>query len=253
MNGLLIAVEVEFRKAVASRVLGATTIILVLGLVALTVGLELGVRSGNANVTAQLGPLAARDGWDRMFGLAAQLTAAGALIAFGVVLSWLVGREFADGTITSMFALPVARPAIMLAKFVVHLAWVFAVALVFAAILAVVGVTLGHGMPRAPELASLGRQVLLTVLTGLVAFPAAWAATLGRGLLPGIAATIGLVVCGQVMAIAGVGAWFPVAAPALWALDPSAVTGPQLALVGALAGIAAALTVRSWSRLQLDR
>ncbi|WP_159622081.1 ABC transporter permease [Ruania rhizosphaerae] len=253
MNGLLIAVEVELRKAVASRVLGATTIILVLGLVALTVGLELGVRSGNTNVTAQLGPLAALDGWARMVGLVAQITAAGALIAFGVVLSWLVGREFGEGTITSMFALPVARPAIMLAKFAVYLAWVLAVALVITAVLAVVGVALGYGMPHEPELAALARQLVLTALTGLVAFPAAWAATLGRGLLPGIAATIGLVVCGQVMAVAGVGAWFPVAAPALWALDPSAVTAPQLALVGALAGIAVALTVRSWSRLELDR
>ncbi|SEE22523.1 ABC transporter permease [Ruania alba] len=253
MNGFMVAVAVEARKATASRVLCATTAILVLGLAALTVGLELGAQSGNPNVTAQLGPLATLEGWPRMLGLVAQITAAGALIAFGVALSWLVGREFTDGTITGLFGLPVTRPAIVLAKLAVYLAWVVGVALAVAVVVGVTGVAVGHGFPGAQAIAGLVRQLALTMLTGLVAVPAAWAATLGRGLLPGIAATIGLVICGQVMAVAGVGAWFPVAAPALWALAPDTVAVPQLVLVVVLAVAFAALTASSWSRLQLDR
>jgi ABC-2 type transport system permease protein len=34
-------------------------------------------------------------------------------------------------------------------------------------------------------MAALGRLLGLTVMTALLAVPAAWAATLGRGLLPG--------------------------------------------------------------------
>ncbi|UFU04875.1 ABC transporter permease [Ruania halotolerans] len=253
MNGFMVALVVEARKVAASRVIGATTLILVVGLAVLTAGLELGVRSGNPNVTAQLGPLAAMQGWPRLFALVAQITAAGGLIAFGVALSWLIGREFAEGTITGLFGLPVTRPAIVLAKLAIYLSWVIGVACAIAVALGLAGLAVGLGLPDAQVVDGMVRQMVLTVCTGFVAVPAGWAATLGRGLLPGIAATISLVVCGQVMAVAGVGAWFPVASPALWALAPGSVSLPQLALVGALALVFAALTLFSWSRLQLDR
>jgi len=100
---------------------------------------------------------------------------------------------------------------------------------------------------------ALTRQLALTLVTALLAFPAAWASTLGRGLLPGIATTILLVVVAQVVVIAGAGAWFPVAAPALWALTPSTVSLAQLALVLVVPIAFGLLTTRSWSRLQLDR
>jgi ABC-2 type transport system permease protein len=55
------------------------------------------------------------------------------------------------------------------------------------------------------------------------------------------------------MAVAGVGAWFPVTAPALWALDPSAVSAGQLALVATVPLLFGGLTIGAWRRLQLDR
>ena len=57
----------------------------------------------------------------------------------------------------------------------------------------------------------------------------------------------------QVFAVAGTGAWFPFAAPALWAMEVEPVSIVQLALVFVVAGLFAALTLRAWSRLQLDR
>ena len=93
----------------------------------------------------------------------------------------------------------------------------------------------------------------MVVLTGLLALPAGWAATLGRGLLPGVATTIVMITLGQIITVAGAGAWFPVAAPALWALLPADVTLLQLATVPATAACVAVLTARSWHRLQLDR
>jgi ABC-2 type transport system permease protein len=44
-----------------------------------------------------------------------------------------------------------------------------------------------------------------------------------------------------------------VAAPALWALAPASVSPVQLALVVTVPLLFGALTLASWSRLQLDR
>ncbi|MFB6393587.1 ABC transporter permease [Polymorphospora lycopeni] len=175
------------------------------------------------------------------------------LLGFGVALSWLVGREFTDGTITGLFALPVSRRVLVLAKLLSHLLWAVLVAIVLTAVVAVAGTLLGLGAWNGDVVAALGRQFVLTVLSALVAAPAGWAATLGRGPLPGIATTICLIVVAQVAVVAGPGAWLPVAAPALWALQPGTVAPAQLALVAAVPVGFAALTVTAWSRLQLDR
>jgi len=72
-------------------------------------------------------------------------------------------------------------------------------------------------------------------------------------MLAGIATTITTIAVAQVLVVAGSGAWLPVAAPALWAIDPPAVSAPQLALVTVIPLAFGALAMRSWSRLQLDR
>lgn len=250
---LAAAVEVEARKTLASRVVATTTVLIVAGIAVLAGSLTAAARSGNEQVLAQLGPMADRTGWDLLLGVAAQVTSAGALLGFGVALSWMVGREFADGTVSGLFALPVGRGAIAFAKVVVHLLWAVAVAVLLVVVLGLAGTVLGLGPPGGDVLAALARQFLLTVLSAVLALPAAWIATLGRGLLPGIAVTILLIVIAQVMVVAGAGAWLPIAAPALWAMDPSSVTAGQLVLVAVVPAVFVPATVHTWRRLQLDR
>jgi len=182
-----------------------------------------------------------------------QITAAGGLLAFGVALSWLFGREFVDGTVTALFALPVSRPAIAMAKLVVYLAWAIGVAIVLTGVVAVLGFAMGYGATDAAGIVGLSRIPVLVVLTALIAVPAAWAATLGRGLLPGIAATVGIIVVAQVLAIADAGAWIPVVAPALWAIAPESVPAAALLTVPSVPIVFGGLVALAWSRLQLDR
>jgi ABC-2 type transport system permease protein len=245
------ALAVEARKLVASRVVQAATVLIVAGIAVLVVALDTAAEAGNERILAQLGDLAAEHGWTRLVGVATQITAAASLLGFGVVLAWVVGREFADGTISGLFALPVRRATIVAAKLAVYVAWTVAVAVALVTAIAVVGVVVGAGSPDAAG--SLARLLALTVLSGLLATPAAWVATLGRGPLPGIASTVVTIVIAQVMAVAGTGAWFPVAAPALWALDPDAVSALQLGLVTLVPLVFGLLTIRTWSHLQLDR
>lgn len=256
MNGaaaLTAALAVEARKTVASRVARATTVLLVAGIGLLASVLVLAAAAGNEQVLAQLGPLADTDGWERLIGVTAQITAAAGLLGFGVVLSWSIGREFTEGTISGLFALPVPRSVIAAAKLVVFVVWAITTSVLLVALVVALGLVLRLGFPDAVTIAALARLFALMALSGLLAIPAAWAATLGRGLLPGIATTIGMVVLAQVAVVAGTGAWFPVAAPALWATSPATVSSVQLALVAVVPLGFGALTVASWARLQLDR
>lgn len=127
------------------------------------------------------------------------------------------------------------------------------VALALSGLVLAAGLAMDLGPLDGAVLGHLARQLALTVLTGLVAVPAAWAATLGRGLLPGVATTVGVLVVAQVSVIVApaAAAWLPFSAPALWALHP--VDGARLAVVAVVPAVFGALTVSAWGRLQLDR
>lgn len=251
--GLGVAIAVEARKAIASRVMASTTALLVVGVGVLALGMLLAAASGDEQVLAKLGPLAGVPGWAGLVGVVLQITAAAGVLAFGVALSWMFGREFADGTVAALFGLPVSRAAIALGKLVVYLAWAVAVAGALTGVVAIVGLAMGYGTTDVAGVGDLARIPVLVVLSALVAVPAAWVATIGRGLLPGIAATVGIIVVAQVSAIADVGAWVPFVAPALWAIAPGSVPAAALLTVPTVPLAFGALCAFAWSRLQLDR
>jgi ABC-2 type transport system permease protein len=248
-----VALRAEAEKAVTSVVVRSTTACVVLGILVLSTAMCLAAERGNAQVAAKVGPLADEEGWTLLVGVVSMIAAPGCLLGFGVVLSWMVGREFADGTVSGLFGLPVSRRTLAAAKLGAFVVWACSAALALTVGTGLVGLSLGYGTPAADDAAALGRLLAVGASTGLLALPAGWASTAGRGVLPGIAVSIGLIALAQVLVVAGTGAWFPVAAPALWAISPEDVSWVQLATVPALAASIAVLTVVSWHRLQLDR
>lgn len=253
MNTLRIALATELRKAAASRVFRTITVLLILGIAVLAGSLLFAARTGSEEILAKLGPLADATGWPLLTNIVMQVTSAGGLVAFGIAVSWIFGREFIDGTITSLFALPIRRSTIATAKLSIYLGWSILTAAALTLTVGLLGLILGYGPPGGVAARLLGQLFVLTVLTALLAVPAAWATTLGRGLLPGIATTIGIVVIAQVGVVAGIGGWMPLAAPAIWAMRLEPVSTVQLLLslfIPALCWLATTLT---WSRLELDR
>jgi ABC-2 type transport system permease protein len=253
-RNLGIAIIIEAHKAIASRVLTFTSALLVVGVTAIATATTTSAVHGNQQLAAKLGPSAAYGGWTGLLAVADQVTAAAAVGAFGIGLSWLFGREFADGTITGLFALPVTRRTIALAKLVVYLLWTVVTAIVLTVTVAI-GAAAAFGAPaQQAAWAGLGRLLALAVMSGLLLLPAALAATVGRGLLPGIATTAILMVTAQiVLGASNAGAWFPFAAPALWAVQPGSTSPAQLAMSALVAAGFGLLTVHAWHRLQLDR
>lgn len=253
LGQLRVAVAVEARKFTAARVPISTTILLAVGVTAIATAMTLAARSGNPALIAKLGPAAQLHGWQQLVNIVLQVTGAASVIAFGVVLSWAFGREFADGTVTGLFGLPVRRSVIAASKLIVYLLWTVAVGLVLVVLVALVGAVLRLEPPPSGGVVSLLSRILaLIVLSGLVTLPAAWAATLGRGLLAGIASTAAFMPVAEILAITGTGAWFPFATPALWALG-TPVRPVQLCLIATVPLIFSVLTLRSWATLQLDR
>lgn len=250
---MITAVLTESAKALVSTVVRSATVLFVVGIGTLSAAMSLAAGAGNAQVSAKLGPLAEEEGWPLLTGAVAMITAPAGLLGFGVVLSWIVGREFSEATVSGLFALPVSRRSIAAAKLVVFLAWSAATAIALTVTCMLLGLALGYGIPSDADLLALSRLLGVAVLTGLLAVPTAWVATLGRGLLPGIALAVMMIALGQILVIAGTGAWFPIAAPALWAVSPPDVNVLQLLLVPTVALVFAALTTRAWHRLELDR
>jgi ABC-2 type transport system permease protein len=248
---VIAAVRAEALKLLRSPVGLVATLAIVAGTLALLGGITAAVSGGDPGLAAKAGVAATLD-WSGLLAGAEQVTAVGGLIGFGVVLAWMFGREFADGMITGLFALPVGRGRIALAKIVVHLTWTACAGLLLAAGVLVLGLLLGYGMPDAATRSGLGRLVVLAVLTGLIVTPVAWIATVAHSVFAGIGGTVALVVLAQVGALSGAEGWMPLAAPALWAMsDGTAVTAGQLLLVGAVPLVFSLLTCQTWSRLQL--
>lgn len=253
MSPLRAAIVAEVVKVMHGRAVLATSALLVVGVLALAASFALAARSGNAAVLARLGDLADGTPWEIYLGGATQITGAAGVLAAGVVLSWIVGREFADGTVTGLFGLPVSRGQIAVAKSLVYLGWAATISVVLLPILLGGGLLLGLGAIGPTEVASAGRVAVLGFCSALVATPAAFFATLGRGYLTGIAATVVVVASAQIAVLAGAGFWFPVATAALWAIAPAVVPAGALALVATLPAVFLGGTVVAWSRMQLDR
>ena len=253
MNPLRIALATELRKAAASRVFRTVTVLLVVGITVLAGSLLFAARTGNEEILAKLGPLADETGWPLLTNIVMQVTSAGGLAAFGIAMSWTFGREFIDGTITSLFALPVRRSTIASAKLSIYLGWAILTAAALTLTVGLLGLILGYGPPDGAAARLLSQLFVLTVFTALLAVPAAWAATLGRGLLPGIATTIGIIVIAQVGVVVGIGGWMPLAAPAIWAMRLEPVSMVQLLLSLIIPALCWLATTLAWARLQLDR
>lgn len=251
MRAALWAEALKTRRALVPQIV---ILAVVLGPLVLATGLNAG--ENRPSVAPQVAPFATGDPWRDLSTLAAVVVAAGGLLGFGMLLAWSFGREFADRTVGGLFATSVGLPAVAGAKLVVYAVVVTAVALVLGLGVLAAGVVLGLPVPGGEDLGHVGRTVAVAALTGLGAVPCAWAATLARGLLAPIGLAVALLVSAQVAILTGAGAWYPFAAPGIWAglagtASDLSVTPLHLVLVPATSAVFVALTLRAWARLRL--
>ena len=243
MNTLSDMLWIETRKALRSKMPLYTAVGSLLLPLAMTFMLYV---SRNPELSRKLGLISAKATlmsdmaatWPAYLALFAQILAMGGMVLCVLAISWVFGREFADGTLKDLLAVPVPRASILLAKFIVVALWSAALAVLL------FGLGLGLGalfhLPGGSTLLLLQGCVRAAITAGLVIaamLPFAFFASLGRGyLLPIGVCFIALILANVVMA-AGWGEYFPWAVLAIYAQGKEALPPASFGIV-LLTGVA---------------
>ncbi len=221
MNDLTNAVWIELRKATRSRM----PLFTALGFLLLPLGgaflmfvvkdpefaRKVGLISAKANLLGRSAD------WPSYLGLLAQMVAAGGLILFSLIVSWVFGREFADGTLKDLLAVPVSRATILLAKFIVVALW--SVALTVLITIAGLGLGAVIGLPEGTSwllLQGITTLVITACLVIIDVFPVAFFASVGRGYLLPMGVVFLTLIMANLVVIAGWGSYFPWSVPGLY-------------------------------------
>jgi len=254
MTGVAVGLAVEWRKARRSAVPAVTA-----GVFAFAAGVEAlfmfiaahpdTARSlGLVGQKAQLAGLA--PDWPGLLAFAAQVMADGGLMIFAFCGAWVFGREFADGTVRYLLALPISRGRVVAAKLWLLLIWCAALAVWFVGLTLAAGALLHLPGGGADVIVTGSLRVLLAAgLQCVVLTPIALVASAGRGYLPPIATALGMVVLAQVAGALGWAAAVPWAMPAVAAgLVPGATLGPGSLVAAGVWGLAGVVGTLLWWR-----
>jgi ABC-2 type transport system permease protein len=188
--------------------------------------------------------------WPAYFAFLAQAATVGGFVLFAFVVAWVFGREFSDGTVRYLLALPTSRAAIIAAKLVVVALWCAALTALITALGLVVGAALGLPGWSGEAL----RQGLVHVwggagLTLVIVIPLALIAGVGRGYLAPLGFAMLVLILAQVVGATGRGAFFPWSIPALYAQVAGEAGGELTAIsfaVVAVTGAAGAAGTFAW-------
>lgn len=185
---------------------------------------EMARRVGLISTKAQL-TMGAAD-WESYLRFLTLGVGAGGIVLFGLIASWVFGREYSDRTVKDLLALPTARSSIVLSKFVVIALWSAALTVLTCVITLGVGAALGLP-PVSPQVFwQSGITIAVAVSLDIaLTMPIALAASAGHGYLPPIGVMMLAMVLAQFINAAGWGEYFPWSVPALY------VQGENLGMV----------------------
>jgi ABC-2 type transport system permease protein len=201
----------------------------------------MGLISAKANLVAY----SATD-WPAYINLIGLFIAAGGFFLFVLIISWVFGREFSDGTLKDLLAVPVTRSCILLAKFIVAVAW----SVVLSLVLLIVGLLMGFliNLPGgSPDVIFRGSLLGLasSCLTIVVVLPFALFASIGRGYLLPIGVAVLTLMATNFMGLAGWGEYFPWAIPGIFA-QAKAPLGPVSYGIVVVTGVVGVIATYLW-------
>ncbi|MBK7438546.1 MAG: ABC transporter permease [Saprospiraceae bacterium] len=155
--------------------------------------------------------------WPSYLSILTQAVGVGGILIFGFITSWLFGREFSDGTVKDLIALPVSRANILNAKFIYATTWCVALVICNLLIGLLIGFILGlSGWEWSFFARELNHYFLTTFLIILLNTPVAYFALWGKGYLSPLGLVTIMLVLSQILGALGVGQYFPWAVPGLY-------------------------------------
>ncbi len=254
MRDLPSMVWIEWRKAIRSRMpiwTALGSMFMPLGIAFLIfvaknpeISQRLGLVSAKANIVAY----AATD-WPTYLRVYGEIIGAGGLVLFTLIISWIFGREFADGTLKDMLAVPVQRGSIVVAKFIVMAIWCEAMTV----IIFIAGLIMGAfinlpGWSTSVFLQGGAIVATTSILTVAVVFPFALFASIGRGYLLPIGVVILTMIMVNLALILGLGEYFAWAIPVLFAQGESSLP-PISYWIVLLTGLTGIVGTHLWWKL----
>ena len=237
MNDLAAMIWVEVRKALRSKIplwtsLGALFMpVGIACLILLAKNPDLSRRLGLVSAKADLLAFSAVD-WSSYLVLFAGIIAAGGFFFFIMTISWVFGREFSDGTLKDMLAVPVPRSSILLAKFFVAGTWCAAIAVIIYGLGLLTGAIIQ--LPGGTLNTILHGSTVTIVTAGLtiaVVLPFAFFASVGRGYLLPMGAAVLTLITANILMVVGWAEYFPWAIPMLYAQGDIPLTPVNLSIV----------------------
>ncbi|MEI7848294.1 MAG: ABC transporter permease [Chloroflexota bacterium] len=184
--------------------------------------------------------------WPTYLETLAQILAMGGMILFVMIISWVFGREFTDGTLKDLLAVPVQRLSILLAKFIVVSIWFAALALLIFGIGIFIGII--FQLPQGSTAVLLQGSARAAITAGLVILammPFAFFASLGRGYLLPIGAMILAMILANLVMAAGWGEYFPWAVVAIYSQGKEILPPLSFLTVG-ITGLASMIGTYVW-------
>ena len=244
-------VWIEWRKAMRSKM----PLFTALGSLFMPLGIAfLLFVSKNPEISRKLGLISTKAtlmadsaaNWLTFLGIFAQVLAIGGLFLAVLILAWVFGREFTDGTLKDLLAVPVPRSNILLAKFIVVAVWSFALAaLIFGTGLIVGTIFQLSGGSTEILLQGITRAAITASLAIAAGLPFAFFASLGRGYLLPIGVLILTFVTANLVTAAGWGEFFPWAILGIYAQGKDSLL-PVSFIIVALTGLAGVVGTYLW-------
>ncbi len=148
--------------------------------------------------------------WPSFLTLIVEMGGLGGCIVFSIIVAYVFGREYVEGTAKNMLALPIARSRFVIGKIVVSAAWfgVLTVWLILEAWLAgsLLGIT---GLTTALFFSAARRILVLALMSLCTSAVVAWIAVETRGYFAPLGFVIFTMVLASVFGHTGWGPWVP--------------------------------------------
>jgi ABC-2 type transport system permease protein len=184
--------------------------------------------------------------WPTYLGMFTQMLAMGGMLLSVLIISWVFGREFSDGTLKDLLAVPVPRASILLAKFIVVAIWFGVLTFLMFGLGMLMGALIQLPGGSASILVDGSIQAASTVCLAIaVMLPFALLASLGRGYLLPIGMLILTLIAANLVAIVVYGEYFPWAIIGLFSQGKEALP-PVSFMIVFLTGIAGMVGTYLW-------
>jgi len=148
--------------------------------------------------------------WPTFLTFIVEMGGIGGLIMCSIIVAYVFGREYAEGTAKNMLALPIARNRFVFAKIIVSAVWLAVLTLWIIGEACLVGWVLGlHGLTKALFLSASAKLIVLAVMSLCCAVLVAWVAVETRGYFAPLGVAIFTLALASAFGHTGWAPWVP--------------------------------------------